>query len=246
MARRRFFVSQIRNQQAEITGEEAHHLTRVLRVEEGQVYEISDGNQAYLAEVAEARKSRVGFAVRERLEESPLPVRLTVLAGLIKFDHFEWTLEKCTEAGAERFVPVLCTRSEKGLDRAVDKRRQRWERILLEASQQSRRDRIPALDDPVRFADAVAMPGDVRLILEEQAGARPLLEAIPEPERRMSQDQVLLLVGPEGGWTEEERELAARGQWLPVSLGRQILRAETAALAGAAIVSAAWQAVNPR
>jgi 16S rRNA (uracil1498-N3)-methyltransferase len=240
MARRRFFVREVRNGRAEIEGEEAHHLVRVLRVEAGQRYEISDGSTAYLAEVAEARKSRVTFDVGERLERAPHPVRLVVAAGLIKFDHFEWMLEKCTELGVERFVPVACARTEKGLDRAVPARMTRWERILLEASQQSRRDKLPTLDDAVRFADAVALPADQRFFLDE-AGAPPLLATLPEPERRMATDEVLLLVGPEGGWIDDERGLAARAQWTPASLGRQILRAETAAMAAAAIVSAAWQ-----
>jgi 16S rRNA (uracil1498-N3)-methyltransferase len=110
----------------------------------------------------------------------------------------------------------------------------------LEASQQSRRDKLPTLDDAVRFADAVALPADQRFFLDE-AGAPPLLATLPEPERRMATDEVLLLVGPEGGWIDDERGLAARAQWTPASLGRQILRAETAAMAAAAIVSAAWQ-----
>lgn len=242
MSRRRFFVPQVRNGQAEIEGDEANHLVRVLRVEAGQRYEISDGAGIYLAEITEARKSRVGFAVRERVEPNPLPVRIVIAAALIKFDHFEWVLEKGTEVGVERFVPVVCNRSEKGLDRAVAARRTRWERILLEASQQSRRDTLPVLGDVARFAAAVAMVGDSRFFLDEAPGAPPILAALPERDRRMSADEVLVLVGPEGGWTEPERELALRGQWTPVSLGRQILRAETAAIVAAALVSAAWQA----
>ncbi len=241
MARRRFFVQQIRNGQAEIAGDEAYHLTRVLRVEEGQIYEISDGAQVWLARVSEARKGRVAFETGEIVEPNPPPVRIAVYAGLIKFDRFEAGLEKCTEVGVERIVPVICGRSENGLERAVEKRRSRWERILLEASQQSRRDRVPELGDPIDFDEAAAAPGDTRLFLEEQPGAAPLLRALPEPERRMATDVVALLVGPEGGWTDGERALAAKGLWTPVSLGVQILRADTAASVAAALVAAAWQ-----
>lgn len=241
MARRRFFVPAIRNQQAEIEGDDAHHLTRVLRVEAGQHFEISDGVDIYLAEVTEARKARVVFRVTERVEPCPLPVRITLFAALIKFDHFEWTLEKGTEAGVERFVPVLCERTEKGLDRAVEKRRQRWERILLESSQQCRRDRVPELGELLRFDKAIVAPGDSRLVLEEAEGATPMLDALPEPDRRMATDEVALLVGPEGGWTDAERAKVRQAMWTPVSLGPLILRAETAAIVGAAIVSAAWQ-----
>lgn len=241
MARRRFFVPAIRNQQAEIEGDDAHHLTRVLRVEVGQHFEISDGANVYLAEVTEARKSRVLFRVGDRVALRPLPVQITLYAALFKFDHFEWMLEKGTEAGVSAFVPVLCDRTEKGLDRAVEKRRQRWERILLEASQQCRRDSLPALEEMLRFDKAIVSPGDCRLVLEEEEGARPILDSLPEPERRMQGDKVALLVGPEGGWTAAERARFQQAQWTPVSLGPLILRAETACMAAAAIVSAAWQ-----
>jgi 16S rRNA (uracil1498-N3)-methyltransferase len=240
MARRRFFVSSIRNRQAEIDGDEAHHLTRVLRVEQGDRFEISDGANIYLGEVVEARKSRVVFQILEPIPPRPLPARITLYAALIKFDHFEWTLEKGTEAGVERFIPLISERTEKGLDRAVEKRRDRWERILLEASQQCRRDRIPELAEVTSLRQALDNRADYRLTLEEAEGAPPILDALPDPDRRKPTDEVAILVGPEGGWTETERTML-RAEWTRVSLGPSILRAETAAIVGAAIVSAAWQ-----
>src|SRR5437016_2757020 len=99
MARRRFFVGAVRGGQAELRGDEASHLTRVLRVEAGERYEISDGQSAYLAEIAEARGNRVVFQVLEPIASAELPVRITLLAALIKFDRFEWMIEKATELG---------------------------------------------------------------------------------------------------------------------------------------------------
>jgi len=237
MARRRFFVGGIHNGTAELVGDDAHHLTRVLRVEAGQMYEISDNRHAYLAEVTEARKSRVLFAVKEPLALSPPPVRLVLMVSLIKFDHFEWILEKGTELGVERFVPVIATRSEKGLERAVERRSERWLRILQESSQQCRRDRLPELGEMVTFPQALIVSGQCRLFLDEQAGTLPILRSLPET--RLAEDVVVILTGPEGGWTDAERSSAQ--DWCRVSLGNQILRAETAAIAAAAIVSAAWQ-----
>jgi 16S rRNA (uracil1498-N3)-methyltransferase len=241
MARRRFFVEQIRQQQAQIEGEQAHHLTRVLRVEKGQRYEISDGQAAYLAEVVEARKSRVVFAVIEPLPPTPLPVRLILLPSLVKFDHFEWMLEKATELGVERFVPVIAGRCEKGLRQAAEKRAARWRRILVESGQQCRRDHLPAIASPVLFPDALITAGSSRFILEESRCAPSLVSAAPG-ERR-PEDQVLVLIGPEGGWTDHERQQAEAAGWRGVSVGPHILRAETAALAGAAVVINLW--ANP-
>jgi 16S rRNA (uracil1498-N3)-methyltransferase len=236
MARRRFFVSKIHNQQAELTGDDAHHLVRVLRVEPGQSYEISDGASVYLGTVAEARKSRVVFDVGERVALKPLPVRITLAFSLIKFDRLEWILEKGTEVGVEIFQPVIAERSEKGLERAAEKRRERWERIVMEAAQQSRRDALPVLREVVSLRETVREEAEVRLLLDEAAEATPILK-VPAIGAR-----VALMLGPEGGWTGEERAAITGAGWTAVSLGPQILRAETAAVVGVGMVMGAWMA----
>src|SRR5579863_9709803 len=141
MARRRFFVDAVQSGRARITGPDAHHLTRVLRVEPGQQFDISDNHSVYLAEVESARKDLVSFAVREKLASVEPLVRTTLLACLIRFERFEWMLEKATELGVSRVVPVRAERSEKGLEHAAGKRLPRWNRIAREASEQSRRSR---------------------------------------------------------------------------------------------------------
>src|SRR5215204_3711197 len=157
MARRRFFVDSIRGGQAELRGEEARHLTRVLRVEPGQRFEISDNGSVYLAEVVEARGERVVFRVESEMEATPPPARVTLCAALIKFDRFEWIVEKATEMGVERIVPVETTRSEKGLFEAARKRSERWERVARESSQQSRRTTMPEILPAARFEAALRM-----------------------------------------------------------------------------------------
>ena len=236
--RRRFFVDEVRNGHAEIADEDARHLTRVLRVEPGQRYEISDNQRVYLAEIESARKDRVIFRTLQSVETQPLPVHLILCAALIKFDHFEWMIEKATELGVAEIVPVETIRSERGLERAAPKRLERWRRILLEASQQSRRAQLPKIDEPIPFRE-VLLRGDVhRFALDEDTAAPPMLGALPD--RRIHGESVALLAGPEGGWVDEERAAFSEAGWSPVSLGPLILRAETAALAGLALVSAAW------
>jgi 16S rRNA (uracil1498-N3)-methyltransferase len=237
VARRRFFVDRISNGAAELRGEEARHLTRVLRVEPGQRFEISDNQDAYLAEIEEARGERVMFRVIEPIPSTPLPVRITLCAALIKFDRFEWMIEKATELGVEQILPVSTTLSERGLFEASRKRTERWVRIARESSQQARRVRAPEILPAVRFDAALRQPAAHRYFLEEDT-APPMLREIPE-ER---QETVALLAGPEGGWTDPERELARAAGWSAVSLGPQVLRAETAACAALAIAVAAWTA----
>ena len=237
MARRRFFVNEISSGTAELRGDQARHLARVLRAEPGQQYEISDSRSAYLAEILEARVDRVVFRVLEALDSPEMPVQITLLAGLIKFDRFEWMIEKTTELGVDRILPVETARSEKGLVKGSEKRVERWARIAREASQQARRLRAPEILPAAGLETALAEPADCRYVLEE-ASAPPLLQQLPAARHRGA--RVAMLVGPEGGWTDAERRLIAAAGWRPVSLGPQVVRAETAAAAAVAVVTSAW------
>lgn len=232
MARRLFFVSEIHSGHAELRGEEAKHLSRVLRVEPGQVYEISDNQQKYLARVSEAHKELVRFEVLEKLpceRESP---EIHLYAAIIKFEHFEWGIEKATELGVDRIVPVQSARSENGLDKAVSKRLERWRRIALESSQQSRRVFLPELTPVMRFRDVVSQAEGQKVFLDEKRESG-LLRELPKETSTIS-----LLIGPEGGWTDDERSLAASSGWISASLGPRVLRAETAWMASLAILRA--------
>jgi 16S rRNA (uracil1498-N3)-methyltransferase len=242
--RRRFFVDEVRNGHAEIAGEEARHLTRVLRVEAGERYEISDNRKVFLAEIEAARKERVIFRTIEELAPSASEARIVLYAALIKFDRFEWIVEKATELGVSKIVPVVATRSEHGLERAAHKRLERWRRIALEASQQSRRAHLPEIDEPIEFQDALATGAapiavTCRYALDEHPGAPPLSSVLPAT--RSVSDEIALMIGPEGGWTEEEHAAFVKEtQWTTVSLGPLILRAETAAIAALAVIRLAW------
>jgi 16S rRNA (uracil1498-N3)-methyltransferase len=238
LARRRFFVDRIHDDRAELTGDDARHLARVLRAEVGQQYELSDNQRAFLAEIAQIGSQRVTFRIVEPIAPEPPSPEITIFAALIKFDRFEWLVEKATELGVARIVPVDADRTEEGLARAA-KRVDRWRKIARESSQQARRIRIPEIAAPATFDAAVSDSTPARFFLEEQPGADPLLRALPAV--RTPADTIAILTGPEGGWTDRERALAVRSGWKPVSLGRQILRAETAAIAALAILGHGWQ-----
>ncbi len=238
MARRRFFVPEIRRGTAHVTGPDAQHLVRVLRVEPGQLYEISDNHDLYLAEIQLARGSVVSFRVLEKLPPPAPTVHISLLAALIKFDRFEWLVEKATELGVASIQPFEAARTDPGLARAAAKRLARWEKVALAASQQSRRAHLPRIGPPVRFAEALQTGANVRLLLDENPDVLPILQLLPES--RTVADRVALLLGPEGGWTDDERQDAIAAGWRPGSFGKTILRAETAAVAGLAIIQAAW------
>jgi len=245
MARRRFFVPEIRRGMAELSGRDAEHLVRVLRAEVGQLYEISDNQDLYLARIDVARKSLVCFRVVEKLDCPPIAPYLALLTALFKFDRFEWLIEKATEMGVALIQPFDATRTEQGLAQASAARRARWERVALEASQQSRRVQLPQIQATIPFAQAADFDASVKLLLDESALAPPVRQQLPE--ERSPDDRVALMLGPEGGWTDQERSTALDAGWIACSLGSTIVRAETAGIAGMAVIRAAWDgAATPR
>ena len=236
--RRRFFVDAFEADRAVLTGEVAHHLGRVLRAEPGQIYELSDGNSVWLAKIEGASKERVEFSLVEPLAVRVSSLNKTLLLAVVKFDAFEWALEKATELGINRIVPLAAARSEKGLLTAAAKRADRWRKIAFEASQQSRRVRLPLVSDLLNpetaFRECAA---SLKLMLSERADA-PVLREILQGQNAKS---VSLAVGPEGGWTEGEFSAAQNAGFKEASLGRLILRTETAVTAGLAAVNYALE-----
>ncbi len=243
MTRRRWIADTWTDTSASLVGDQAAHLARVLRAEPGQAFDVLAGGFLRRGVVERVSEQELVFALGEELEtEAALPVHL--LLAVIKFDHYEWGLEKATELGAARLTPVLARRTDKHLAQAAGKRVERWRKIVREAAQQSRRSDLPQVDEPQPSKAAltlVSAPHRVLLAETEEentlaaALARHKLPNGPDAEHNHA---LALAVGPEGGWAPEEIQLFTAQGWQPVTLGPRILRAETAALAGLAICSA--------
>jgi 16S rRNA (uracil1498-N3)-methyltransferase len=208
----------------------------VLRAEPGQRYEITDGSSLCLAEIEAAEPRQVVFRVVEALDPGPPLPSLIIVAALIKFDRFEWMIEKVTELGVKAVIPVEASRSETGLFQAAAKRVERWRKIARESSQQSRRVRVPEIREAVRLGEALRLPFPLKIALEENPGAPPLMAAANSWDRAAD---LAFCIGPEGGWTDGERAAMHASGWLPASLGVTVLRAETAAIAAAAVLNQA-------
>jgi 16S rRNA (uracil1498-N3)-methyltransferase len=209
-------------------GEAAHHLGRVLRAQTGQLYELSDGTRVRLGRIESVTRDRVEFALLEELSANRPSLDVTLILAVVKFDAFEWSIEKATELGVTTIVPLAASRSEKALLAAASKRAERWRKILLEASQQSRRVRVPALREVSKPESAFASCAEgMRIILSERADAPPM-RTVLDGQRTT---KAALVIGPEGGWTDAELEAARRSGFQEASLGRLILRTETAVIA---------------
>jgi len=241
--RRRFFVDRFEGRRAVLQGDAAHNAGRVLRVAPGQLYELSDGSSVWLARVEAAARDNVEFSLVEQLPAELPKLNTALLLSIVKFDSFEWALEKATELGVAQITPLAAARSEKALMAAAPKRARRWEKILFQAAQQSRRLRPPVLA-PLESPEAAfsrafsATPVENstgRLLLFSESDDAPSLRFVLE--RPSPGSRVVLAIGPEGGWTVEERQAALRASWSEVSLGGHILRTETAVAAALAVVN---------
>ena len=219
-------------------GEAAHHLGRVLRAQIGQLYELSDGERVWLGRIESVGRDRLQFALVEELPAIHPGVELTLLLAVVKFDAFEWAIEKATELGVSTIVPLAAERSEKALLSAAAKRAERWKKILLEASQQSRRVRVPVLGELAKPESAFASRRDgLRVMLSERADASPLRKVL----QGQRATKATLAIGPEGGWTDAEFAAAQSCGFLEASLGRLILRTETAVIAALASLNYALE-----
>ena len=235
--RRRFFIEKFSAGRASLHGDAAQHLGRVLRAEPGQLYELSDGSEVWLARVEKISRVRGGdaieFALIEKIDAQDSPLRIRLLLSIVKFDRMEWSLEKATELGVTEIVPLAASRSEKALVLAAQKRSERWKKILLESAQQSRRLRPPILAATEKPEHAfAAVRENVKIIFSERAVA-PSLQNILRTVQ--GESEICIAIGPEGGWTDIEFSAAAKNGFRQGSLGHEILRTETAVIAALAI-----------
>ena len=237
--RRRFFVDHFESNSAALHGDSADHLGRVLRAERGQLYELSDGECVWLATVeritlAKRGASRIDFSLVERLPARAPRLQIDLLLSIVKFDRFEWCLEKATELGATNIIPLVAARTDKPLAAAAKNRQERWKKILLESAQQSRRLKPPALEELLTSETAFPQAHEgLKIILSERHDAKSARDELGSVS---AVGNAALAIGPEGGWTDAEITAARSAGFVEASLGNNILRTETAVLAAMAIV----------
>ena len=237
MTRRRWMVDGVEGNRAWLQGDHAAHLVRVLRACLGQEFDLATPNGVFLGRVTSLGEDRVEFELGEAIRVASLPEVMLVLA-IFKFDRLEWAIEKATELGVVRIQPVVASRTEKHLAAAAAKRVERWRRIALQATEQSRRAAAPQVLDPCSLEDVCSLPATTRVVLAESETRLPWTQTLLSHPTGGS---VALAVGPEGGWTAAEVQVFQRAGWVSASLGPTILRAETAVIAALAVVMAELQ-----
>jgi 16S rRNA (uracil1498-N3)-methyltransferase len=246
----RFFlpIDSIGAEQVHFPPDVAHQMARVLRLRCGNTVTVLDNRgQEYLVELSNIEANEASGRIVERCTNQTEPAtRVSLYVGSTQREKFEWVLQKGTEVGISAFTPVITSRSlvqdRQGLQTG-GARRQRWERILQEAAEQSGRGRVPELNPPLQLDEALAAgrrENDVALAAWEGERTIDIRQALARCKAQgavqMGGLRVALLVGPEGGFAPKEIDLASSSGWTPVTLGRLIMRMETAAIVAAALV----------
>jgi 16S rRNA (uracil1498-N3)-methyltransferase len=252
MTRRRWIADEVRADEvhgdtAALIGEHASHLSRVLRAEIGQEFDIATGAAVRQGKIISVSDDRVEFQLGGEVSWKPSP-KLTLALAIFKFDRMEWAIEKCTEIGVDCIVPVIARRTDAHLARAAAKRRERWQRLSRQAAEQSRRAKVPEIAAPIELKELASRTNAMeaaRIVLAEtlaSANHAPRLREILDP----GLSELTLAVGPEGGWAPEELAWFREAEWLAASLGDTILRAETAAIVAVSLAIDAWAPIHNR
>jgi 16S rRNA (uracil1498-N3)-methyltransferase len=232
MTRRRWIADKVEGDRAYLLDNNANHLFRVLRAQAGQQYDVVADGVARLGTITFASPNKVEFHLGEEVLSEALP-EIEIYLSIFKFDHMEWAMEKLTELGVTRIMPMVAARTSHHLIKAAETRVERWRKIAKEASQQARRVSPPEIAEAVKLEKAMAGAIGARIVLsevEESVSLKSALAGIRPP--------LAMAFGPEGGWTEEEVQLFKDHGWMPATLGHTILRAETAAIAAVAVAVA--------
>jgi 16S rRNA (uracil1498-N3)-methyltransferase len=240
----RFFVPPewINGRQVTLSEDTAHQIRHVLRMGAGdRVIVLDDSGWEREVELSHVGQNvAMGYVVAERLAAGEPRTRISLYQGVLKAQKLEWVLQKGTELGLVEFVPLVCERSVVGDLEDVDRKLGRWQRIIREAAEQSRRGRQPVLRPAMLFTQAcqrAMRSGGLSLVpWEEEKAAGLKLALSAESGGGKRPFSLSLFIGPEGGLTLDEIKVARSYQVQPVSLGPRILRAETAGLVAAAAI----------
>jgi 16S rRNA (uracil1498-N3)-methyltransferase len=224
--------------------EEHHHLSRVLRKGPGErVWLLDEQGNSYRAEVTEVGRRQTRLVLLEKRKAPAGRLKLVLAQALLKLKNMDLVVQKAAELGVGVIVPIEAARSVVRIEGKETPKLERWRKIAREAAKQSRRPDIPSIEPPQSFLTFLGTRAEPkRLILSENGGRllRDILVAEPGRREGAKTPEVVVLVGPEGGWTVEEERRARERGFEAVSLGERILRSETAALAVSAVISIFW------
>jgi len=225
-----------------LDGEEHRHLSKAARIKPRQrVWLFDEEGRSYLAEVARIERDRTRLTILEREDAQEPRLHITLGQSLIKAKKMNSIIQKATELGVSAIVPVITSRTIIRIEEKEERKLERWKKIIREAAKQSHVSFLPSIMYPVRLDKLIRERNEEKKLLLSENQGKPLKDIlIPGSRKGEYPSSVLLLVGPEGGWTDEEEKFILDHGYEAVSLGSQILRTETAALSSLAMIAHFW------
>jgi len=242
----RFYIQkkQIKFPHAFLTGREHHHLSRVVRKKQGdKVHLFTENGENFTARIDKIEKAKTLLILLNKNQKKEPEVKIVLAPSLVKAKALELILQKSTELGMSCFAPVLTERSVVKISEKTEKKVNRWHRIAIEASKQCRRPSPPKIRKPLHLREFLKKnDADLKIFLDEKGGEylKNFVMALDKDKEYKPTQSIILLLGPEGGWTYKEKQVITQYGYQAVSLGSNILRTETAAIACTFFISHFW------
>jgi 16S rRNA (uracil1498-N3)-methyltransferase len=242
----RFFIkkSQLRYPRAVLTGAEHHHFKDVVRIKpEENIWLFDDEGMSYLARVEEINRDETRLFILEKIAENKPFTRIKLAQAFIKPGKMDLIVQKATELGVMSFIPVVTSRTLARMEHNTDKKHSRWKRIVLESAKQCGRNILPEIQSPKTIGAFLKELGDSKRFYLNHKSERNLKDVLVQFSNKKSlcpPDSVDILIGPEGGWTDDEERDILGHDFEAVNIGSYTLRSETAAIAAIAMINHFW------
>jgi 16S rRNA (uracil1498-N3)-methyltransferase len=218
----------------ELSSEDSYHIIKVMRNKIGDKVEVVIDKKLYICEITNLNDPVIVKRLEEVECDSELPCYITIAQSLVKEQKMDLILQKCCELGVSEIIPVNTTRSIVKLDKKENKKASRWNKILKEASEQSKRVVIPTLNDIMDIKDLAKLDYDIKILCTVNELSMSLKQVLSKDLNGL---KILFVIGPEGGFTDKEEQTLIDNGFISTSFGTRVLRTETASLYALSIIN---------
>lgn len=223
---KRYFVNEIKNNQAMLSEEDSYHFKTVLRGKVGEKIEIIKSKKCFHATVTDISFNVICTILKEQQEQEN-QIHITIAQAIVKEQKMDFILQKSCELGMEQCIPWISERSVVKVSEKEEKKTERWKKIVKNAAEQSKSSFIPAVTKPYKIKDLLSLDYDMKLLCTVNEKSKTLKKVLSNKKKN---DRIIIVIGPEGGFSPNEESQFIQSGFQPISLGNQVLRTETAPL----------------
>lgn len=222
----RYFTKDKINNKLILSSDDSYHIKTVMRMTLNDEIEVVYNNKTYIGKIIKLDDNVEAKIKEEKMEDSELSFSVTIVQSIVKEQKMDYILQKTTELGVNSIIPFEASRSVVKLDKKQDKKIERWQKIIKEASEQSKRTVIPEIKNSINLSELVNLIDfDIKFLCTVNEKSQNIKKVLSNINR---DDKMLFVIGPEGGFTKEEEDKMMASGFIPISLGKSVLRTETA------------------